>query len=226
MTFRGRDFPNVRDIIPERQVGNWAVQHFEVTPEQSAHSALRAAHARDVWGVVPAGQYARLVHGHSVVMSDTRMERETCAEFVDAAHGRVIIGGLGLGMILPPILGKESVESVTVLELSPAVRELVEFPLRAWIDENVSPAAADKLKIRKGDVFKWRPPKGARWDMAIWDIWTDRTTDSLKDMVRLRDRWHKWVEGRQLCWFEDELKRQKRRDAGWYDDDYEDDGYY
>lgn len=221
--FPGKDFPNVCDMIPARKIGGWAVEHFEVTLEDSKNSAWQAAHRRDIWGVVPAGKYARLVHGHDVVMSDTRMEREACAEFVDHAQGRVIIGGLGLGMILPPILALDRVESVTILEMHQEVRELVEFPLRAWVDENVSPAAADKLKIRKGDVFKWRPPQGAEWDMAIWDIWTDRTTDSLKDMARLRDRWGRWVKGRQLCWFEHELKHQRNEEMGLYDDDEDDD---
>ena len=212
--FKGANFPSVREIVPEGQIDGWAVEHFEIDTKESEKTATKALFARDEWGAVPPGKYARLVHqGCDVVMSDTWMERETCAYFVDEARGRAIIGGLGLGMILPPILSLDRVTEVTVLEKHPAVRMLVEFPLRTWVDENISPVAADKLKVITADVFEYKPPKKARWDVALWDIWTDRTTDNLAEMRRLRARWAKHVHSvNQLCWFEQELKRMKRDD--------------
>jgi len=98
-----------------------------------------------------------------VVMSDFHYERATCVEVVERAHGDVLVAGLGLGMILRPILGKESVRSVTVIEKYQDVVDLVLPTL----------PASEKLTVLLDDIYTWKPPQGRHYDVIWFDIWPD-----------------------------------------------------
>ena len=49
---------------------------------------------------IPPGRYTRLMLHGSVMMSDTPSERISNRFFVMNAHGRILIAGLGLGLIV------------------------------------------------------------------------------------------------------------------------------
>lgn len=89
--------------------GDFAIEHFEITDHD-----IRAIFK----GIMP-GKYVRLSRRGSVVMSDTMMEKRTNREFCDEAHGDVLVGGLGIGMILMAIQDNPAVNSITVLEKTP-----------------------------------------------------------------------------------------------------------
>ncbi|MCV5648158.1 hypothetical protein OFN55_36090, partial [Escherichia coli] len=74
---------------------------------------------------IPPGRYRRLSNGWDVVMSNTPMEIRTCQDFIERATGRVLINGLGLGMVLHAILQKDDVTHVTVIEKEQDVINLV-----------------------------------------------------------------------------------------------------
>lgn len=86
----------------------------------------------------------RLSRRGSVVMSDTMMEKRTNREFCDEAHGDVLVGGLGIGMILMAIQDNPAVNSITVLEKHQEVIDMVaqQLPLNK------------KVKIICADVFE------------------------------------------------------------------------
>jgi len=83
-------YANMSDILQERKVGDYALEKFEIG-KNNLYAMLHG---------IPCGKYIRLRHGIEVVMSDTDMEKRTNARFVANAHGNVLIGGLGIGMIL------------------------------------------------------------------------------------------------------------------------------
>ena len=58
-------------------------------------------------------------------MSDTNMEKRTNLEFVRNAYGNVVVGGLGIGLILMAIQDKEDVRTITVLEKSKEIIQMV-----------------------------------------------------------------------------------------------------
>lgn len=111
-------------------------------------------------GIMPGG-YVKLTHYGEVVMSDTSMEKRTNKYFCYTAHGDVLIGGLGIGMIIMAIQDKPAVRSITVLEKHQEVIELVarQLPFN------------DKVHIIKADVFAWKPAKGQKFDCIYMDIW-------------------------------------------------------
>jgi hypothetical protein len=162
-------FPNMTEVVPEGQVGQAAVEHFEIDENAARWSALR-----DRRLAVTEGRYARLTIQDKVWMSDTRMERTSNQAVVLHAHGRVLIAGLGLGMLLQPILANPAVTEVVVIERDPDVIALV------------APHFPDpKLKVIQGDIFQWRPAKGATFNTLYFDIWPDICETALDDITKL-----------------------------------------
>lgn len=174
-------YVTIQDLVPEGQRGVARVEHFTLS---DAEASFLAAEARD-WSIVP-GRYARLYVRDALVMSDTLMERESNWEFVSHATGRVLIAGLGLGMVLPPVLEKPDVEHVTVLEVEPDVIDLVEPAYAAAI-------AAGGLRILQADVHSWQPEPDERFDTIYFDVWPDITTSNLPEIEALHARYAPWL---------------------------------
>jgi spermidine synthase len=191
-------FPIMTEIIPESTCGVAAIEHFEVSEQASRFSSIRGA-----TDYVPAGKYARLsVHGQ-LMMTDTPMEHMTNYEFVRKANGDVLVAGLGLGMILHPIMESDKILSVTVVEKYADVIALV------------SPTVQHpKLTIVNADIYEWKPAKGTKFDTIYFDIWAEQSTDTLEDMKKLHLRFRscKSKDGWMDSWRRDYLKYQKQRD--------------
>lgn len=191
-------FYRMADVIPEGQRGNWAVEHFTITP--------------DTWqgfGVerIDPGRYCRLSVGGSCMMSDTQMEQRTNRDAVKLAHGDVLIGGLGIGMIVLPMLEDPTVDTVTVIEKHQDVIDLVAPTLKAW------PNGGQKLTVLQGDVKTWRPAtKGRHWDLIYFDIWIGLCTDQVDEMkaLHLAFRPHVRAGGRVTSWEYEHLRDLKR----------------
>ncbi|MBS0206165.1 MAG: hypothetical protein JSS49_24995 [Planctomycetes bacterium] len=101
-------------------------------------------------------------------MTDSLDEWWTQKEAIDQARqrgGRVLITGLGMGLIVEEILGepRSSIELVTVVEQSADVIQLVAAHLMARYP--------DRLEIEQGDAFAWTPPAGVRYSVVWHDIW-------------------------------------------------------
>ena len=194
-------FPNMVEVVPEGRVGDAAVEHFEVD-----QAAARWSSVRDRAFAVREGRYARLtIKGH-LWMSDTTMERRSNFGVVQAAHGRVLIAGLGLGMLLKPILENPKVTEVVVIEKFADVIALI----APHFD-------SPKLKVILGDIYEWRPAKGEVFNTIYFDIWPDVTTDSLADINKLhrafarykdKDDMRVWMDS----WMSDHLRSKRRRD--------------
>jgi hypothetical protein len=176
------------DVLPEGQSGDFAVEHYEITREQASLEHLMSATRRQ-WGEtrdLAPGTYCRLRDlrprvWDPTVMADTPMERRTNLPIVQAARGRVLVAGLGLGMVLVPILAKPEVEHVTVVERSPDVIGLAGPALRRAIGRR----AENRLRIECADIFTWQPPRGARWDVIYFDIWPSIDGGNYEGMKRL-----------------------------------------
>ena len=151
------------------------------------------------------GDYVSLHVDGQLMMSDTPMERFTNKDFVQSAKGRVMIAGLGVGLIINEILKKDDVTEVIVLEKYQEVIDLV------------SPKFSDpRLKIIHADCFTYTFPKTEKFDTIYFDIWPDISTDNLEDMKILHQRY----KTRKLSkdsymesWMRGYLRKQKIRDS-------------
>ncbi len=137
-----------------------------------------------------------------LLMSDTPEERRSNLPLAQHARGHVLIAGLGLGMVLPVVLAKVDVWSVTVLEINPDVIALIHPHYQH-----------EKLSVVQGDACAWLPPNGQHYDTQYFDVWSEQSTDTIEDMRVLHARFRKyrskgaWVSS----WNFEQLKYDKRR---------------
>lgn len=198
------------DILPEGVHGTAKLSHFEISHAESAFSKLRSTlNGRN--DAVEPGKYVRLTVGNTLFMSDTQMEWRTSRKAVAHAKGRVLVGGLGLGMVTLE-MHKPEVIGVWVIEKSPDVIALVEPHLQARLPPGW-------LTVIEGDVFTWKPPTGLLFDYCWMDIWPDICRDNLAEMLKLRRRFRRYmtkydgVGGHIDCWGEAWLKAHQKRQS-------------
>ncbi len=198
---------SIPELVPEGQQGIATVRHFEVDAQMSMFTSIRAIqHGLDAH--VRAGQYAQLLVGRTLMMSDTSMEKRTNTAFTYRAHGQVLVAGLGLGLILFAIADKPSVEHITVIEKYQDVVDIVGPAVKAKLGDKVTNICAD--------IFDWRPAKGAKFNTIYFDIWPNICTDNLKDITKLHRAFARKLDRSDPgCWMDswqrDALKSQRRR---------------
>lgn len=204
--------------VPVGEVDGLVVERFEVknlddwldTDEKRTDimSPLELARMeRDGRGCDP-GWYTRLAdskvkdgHGRSMIwMSDTTAERndhkEAVAHIELSKAKRVVINGLGLGMVLAAALSYDHVEHVDVIESDERVIKLIG---PHYLKDH-------RVRILQRDAYAmiedW--PRGSRWDVGWSDIWPTLSSDNIAGMDQLhafygrRCGWHgMW--GRKIC---------------------------
>jgi spermidine synthase len=137
-------------------------------------------------------------------MSDTLMEKSSNVGVINNASGHVLIAGLGIGLILPAILAKKEVLSVTVIEKYKEVIDLVEPHLHSL-------PGGEKLHVIESDIFTWKPAKGKKFDTIYFDIWPNVCTDNLREMATLHRKYArcKTSDGWINSWKRTHLKRMR-----------------
>jgi hypothetical protein len=141
-----------------------------------------------------------------VWMSTHVAERTTQAEFVAAAHGRVLVAGLGLGLVLGPLLDKPEVTEIVVVDVNPAVPALM-APYLEGLE------AGRRLRLVRADINRWRCR--SVFDVIYFDIWPDISARNLPEMLRLETRYRRHLRagGWMGCWAKDESMEMLSRDA-------------
>lgn len=188
-------------VIPEGESGDVAVRRFEI-PERGDLASLRM----ELEGRgTPPGEYTMLTRNGRLWMSDTH------AEFMDGLHfiskakrlgGRVLVNGLGLGVVLGHLLEEDSIEHIDVVEIDEDVIRLV------------APSFEDgRVTVHHADAFAIRWPKGTEWQSAWHDVWQNICCDDLKEHERLTRKYRGRVEY-QECWAHGELLRHRRMRRG------------
>lgn len=172
----------------------------------------------DAEGLPPAapGWYTSLRHAErGLVMSD--IPAETCGSlaFTDYAESipgaRVLIAGLGLGIVPARLLRYGDLASIDVIEIDADVIRLVtedaaeEGAPNDW-------AADPRLGIHHADAFTWRAPRGRRYDAAWFDVWDTVSAANLPSMRELHRRYARRVaRGRMWSWERAECEAMARR---------------
>ena len=174
--------------------GRHKVESFTVSvQEATARCMSMAIKGRLEMGIIP-GTYTRLVRdGHVVVMSDSISERRDHIEFVESAFGVVLINGLGLGVTIRPVIEKEIVDHVIVVEKE---QEVIELVAPTYLKRY-----PDKLSIVKADAFDFQVRKCP--DVVWNDIWDFIDDENLPGMDELEEKYKEayWCESwaRERC---------------------------
>lgn len=167
-------------------MGDFELSHFEIGKDDM-YAILHG---------IPCGKFIRLTHRGSIVMSDTEMEKRTNSAFVRNAHGKVLIGGLGIGLILLAVQDKANIEKITVVEKNREVIDLVanQLPLNG------------KVEIVNANVFDYVPSE--KYNTIYMDIWNYINYDVYQEQMKpLISRYRKYLvpkpedENRYIdCW--------------------------
>jgi hypothetical protein len=191
-------FPWMIDLLADGlTVGECSIAHRTITPLEAARSTFQGLQTT-------VGTYATLHVGGVFMMSDTLTERLTNRYLLRKAHGEVLIGGLGMGMVLHGMAKKA--KRVTVIERSQDCIDLI------------GPSLPGNVEIIHADVMEWKPPKGQMWDCIYFDIWPTIDTDNLPEMTKLHRRFamRKPVTGWMGSWMQEELRDMRRREKRGY----------
>jgi hypothetical protein len=175
--------------VPEGRSGEFAVERFTVSKQESVHfnrEAWRNAGRGRRPRLVQPGRYTRLVQYREnrtpeIWMSDTPAECREHRDPIERAHGHCLVNGLGLGLCVNAMLQKKGVCKVTVIESSPDVIKLVAPHYRKRFGE--------RFECIEADAYAWQPPKGVRYQVVWHDVWPAICGDNLPHMIKLHRKY-------------------------------------
>lgn len=189
--------------LPEGEMDGVRVEKFTIE-KNNIHNTMNAL--KSGRGTKP-GTYTRLIANGRLWMSDVDAEKrdhlQPLWKMQELQAKRVLINGLGLGMVLKAALSFDHVEHVDVVEIDERIIKLVGPTYQA--DPRVAIHHADAYEQTK----RW--PSGTRWDVGWSDIWGDVSTDDLALMAKMnrsygrRCTWHG-------CWAQDMLQLHRERE--------------
>jgi hypothetical protein len=198
--------------VPEGELDGMKVARFTIEPNDLSNTLEGLKTGRST----RPGTYTKLTGDGHFWMSDTDAEKR---DHLPAAYAmqrpgvrRVLINGLGLGMVLQAAMKNTDTETIDVVETDKRVIELV----------GPHYTTDKRVKIHHADAYEqakaW--PRGSYWDAAWHDIWPDVCEDNRADMSKLLRSYGRRT-GWQACWGKDIMDEQKRRDArrgygGWW----------
>lgn len=181
------------EYLKDEKIGDWRIETVEI-PEDYAR--MRNVFIKNPLMKLEGGIYKKLINRiDGVVMSNTPMERKTHIEAINKAKGNVLVAGLGLGIYLQNIKDKEEVTSITVIEKS---KEVIELIAKYFKD-------CQKIKIINEDIFNYTPD--IKFEFAFLDIWSDISEDNLVEFDILREKFKDIPE--IICWSEDIIELNK-----------------
>lgn len=189
--------------VPEGRSGKWAIERFKITRDEALLAMITGSLGSGRH--VPSGTYTRLTRGDVTVMSDTPDEIRDHRLFIGKSQGDVLIAGLGLGMCARACLYRDAVKSVTVIEQSPEVIDLVYEP---WL-RRIARRQGKSLTVIQADIFTWEPPRGVVYDLAWFDIWDEISARNLPGMHRLHRRFARKAKWKG-SWGRDAIESMRR----------------
>jgi 16S rRNA G966 N2-methylase RsmD len=193
-------------MIPEARIGDWEIIHQHVTEEVAEAQAWDAYMKHGDVGLKRRprhGDYVALrrISDGTCFMSSQPFELEDNQSFVDVASGRVLVSGLGLGLILESLSRK--VDHIVVLEKEEEVIQLVAPHVNLT-----------NVEIIHADAFKWTPTE--QFDWAWHDIWPAIAIRNVEEMIQICSHHKQWVD-RQVCWswnlINEQLKEKDSKEA-------------
>jgi spermidine synthase len=103
-------------------------------------------------------------------------------KFIDNSKGDVIIFGLGIGLIVYPLLQDDDIKSITIIEID---KELIDQTSYLLLESDTK----SKLSIINQNAFQYEDNK--KYDTIYFDIWPLINKEAFKEMKILSERFSK-----------------------------------
>jgi spermidine synthase len=183
-----RNYIELTDIFPDRiEMDRYIVDKFTLTDYQLEEIKNQWHPKRfEKYGdsLIVGKEYVILYDKSQskVMMTNNEFEMITNQKFIDNAKGDVIIFGLGIGLILYPLLQDDGIKSITIIEVD---KDLIDetFPIILNSDTK------SKLSIINCDAFQYEDDK--KYDTIYFDIWPLINEEAFKEMKVLSERFSK-----------------------------------
>jgi len=119
------------------------------------------------------------------IMQDSEGEYREHQWLWDFATGDVLVGGLGIGMVNEFLINAPNINSVTIIENSQDVIDLV------W----PHCAKDNRFTLIQADIETWIPPQNSQWDIMWFDTWTSANPLGLTEYEELmRNRYSNYCD--------------------------------
>ena len=124
------------------------------------------------------------------IMDDSGIEAEQATAFLSAATGDVLLAGLGLGMVLQPLIDNRNVTSITIIEKYQEVIDLVSPHI----------VSSKTINIINDDIYTWNPDKN--YDVAWFDsyVYPQDGDEPLGDYLSAMTTKYRTVIGSAYFW--------------------------
>lgn len=119
---------------------------------------------------------------NKTMMSDHEFETLTNQKFLDNAKGDILIFGLGIGLIVFPLLDDDDVKSITIVEVDSGLIDEV-FPIIIKNDPK------SKVNVYLSNAFEFET--NDMFDTIYFDIWADINQQAFSEMKILSERFIK-----------------------------------
>jgi hypothetical protein len=131
---------------------------------------------------------------HGVIMSTIPQEMEQHARQLQNAHGKVLVGGLGLGLSVSLLQENPKVTEITVVEINPDIIALI----KPHLDSS-------KTNIIYGDLHGYLKKCSTKFDFGYFDIWRGTSEYDFSTIVWPLRRLATGIVEQLECWNEDEM---------------------
>jgi len=157
--------------------------HFYQTKQNKERRSGQALKLKDNYDVKIKENKGvhRLIIDEVPVMYDSKLEIEQMEEGARLAFGDVLIGGLGFGIIQKILLENPKVKSITTIEISQEVIDLIKKENPELFNE--------KHKVIRDDFYSFCQKTDLKFDYVYGDIWSS---------VPNIDDWNKFEENTEL----------------------------
>lgn len=204
-------YAKYRVDLPESVSETLRVERFTISETEAEWERVRGVISGSPHRAPRAGTYTRIVRNDTLWMSDTDAEVRDhlpAIRQIERRGGRVLVNGLGIGLIVHAALAFENVEHIDIVEVDPEVCEVVGGHY----------ARDSRVQVHCADAHKIEWPAGARWNVVWSDIWPTITLDDNESRARLGRKYSKRVADWHGKWAQEEvdlMKREERRQAWW-----------
>lgn len=192
--WNGTDWTRYRAHVTPDTFGHWTIRRITVHPGDDLFDTC-AIHGAPC----AAGTYNVLEHHYDgTVMTDAPSETAGMIAFTEQARGRVLVSGLGLGILPAYLLHHAPVTRIDVIENRASLICMLDNNPGAqhWIRD-------PRLRIHHGDTHTIE--LRGEWDYAFHSIWGLPHARNLHGMRRLTTRWATQAR-EQHCWEEAECR--------------------
>ena len=124
-------------------------------------------------------KYVTLLHINSnkAMMSNHESETKTNQKFLDSAKGDVLIFGLGIGLIVFPLLQDKDIKSITIIEIDGGLINMISPIIK---EKDIY----SKVEIINCDAFEYHNLINKNYDTIYFDIWAIIDDNSFDEMEK------------------------------------------